>query len=53
MKDLGYRDEDEPLAAEFEGDRLNVTLMDGRLISVPVEWYPFLSDATPEQRAQS
>lgn len=51
MKDLGYRDEDEPVAAEFVGDRLEVTLTDDRVISVPVKWFPFLAEATPEQRA--
>lgn len=29
---------------------LAVDLMDGRTIVVPLEWYPTLLDATPEQR---
>ena len=33
-----------------ENDRLTVDLMDGRIISVPLAWYPRLFDATPEQR---
>ena len=31
-------------------DALTVRLMDGRTISVPLVWYPRLSNATPEQR---
>jgi hypothetical protein len=31
-------------------DTLTVRLMDGRAISVPLVWYPRLSNATPEQR---
>jgi hypothetical protein len=31
-------------------DLLTVTLMDGRIISVPVAWYPRLANATLSQR---
>lgn len=31
-------------------DELSVRLMDGRTISVPVVWYPRLSNATDKQR---
>jgi hypothetical protein len=31
-------------------DTLSVRLMDGRTISVPLVWYPRLSNATAEQR---
>ena len=31
-------------------DALNVTLMDGRVISVPLAWYPRLLDASDTQR---
>jgi hypothetical protein len=31
-------------------DSLVVDLLDGRVISVPLAWYPRLLDATPEQR---
>jgi len=34
---------------EFTDDSLIVSLMDGRAISVPLVWYPRLSNATPEQ----
>jgi Protein of unknown function (DUF2442) len=32
-------------------DSLEVDLLDGRTISVPLAWYPRLLHATPEQRA--
>jgi hypothetical protein len=32
-------------------DALSVLLVDGRSISVPLEWYPRLYRATPEERA--
>ena len=31
-------------------DTVSVSLMDGRIISVPLAWYPRLLNATPEQR---
>ena len=34
----------------IDDDRLVVELMDGRLIGVPLAWYPRLANATPEQR---
>jgi hypothetical protein len=33
----------------FSADSLSVTLKDGRVISVPLAWYPELLHATPEQ----
>jgi len=39
----------------FEGDRLHVSLSDGREVSVPfrkVEWLAWLAQASPEQRAR-
>jgi hypothetical protein len=34
-----------------DAERLNVSLTDGRLISVPLRWYPRLARATAQQRA--
>ena len=34
----------------FEVDRMSVELSDGRVISVPLEWFPALREATPAQR---
>jgi hypothetical protein len=38
-------------AVSVTDHELVVRLMDGRTISVPLAWYPRLSDGTPEQRA--
>jgi hypothetical protein len=35
----------------INGDTLTVDLADGRTISVPLTWFPRLSHATPEERA--
>jgi hypothetical protein len=37
-------------SVEFDEDTMHVFLTDGRIISVPVIWYPLLHEATPEQR---
>lgn len=36
----------------IDDDYLTVELMDGRIISAPLAWYPRLLDATPEERAK-
>ena len=42
----------QPLAVDVacSNEALQVTLADGREISVPLEWYPRLMDATPKDR---
>ena len=39
-------------AVRFDNDSLWVDLDDGRVLSVPLAWFPRLLNATPEQRAQ-
>ncbi len=34
----------------FDADKLYVLLVDGREVSVPLEWFPKLRDATKKQR---
>lgn len=34
----------------FDDDLMHVYLTDGRIISVPIIWFPLLNEATPEQR---
>jgi hypothetical protein len=34
----------------FSDDALHIQLSDGREVSVPLEWFPRLRDASPEQR---
>ena len=38
------------LDVRFTDDAMIVTLSDGREVSVPLEWFPRLRDATPKQR---
>lgn len=47
-----HRVRPEPLAVEAwcTDDALHVRLADGREVSVPLEWFPRLRDATPDQR---
>ncbi len=42
----------QPLAVDVScnSDMLQVTLADRREISVPLEWFPRLQDATPKER---
>lgn len=45
--------EADPIAVDVNvvGDKLIVDLGDGRSLSVPLEWYPRLEHATPQERA--
>ena len=36
----------------FDDLMMHVTLLDGRVIGVPIVWFPLLRDATPEQRTK-
>lgn len=38
-------------SVRFDDGRLVVRLIDGRELSVPLQWFPLLSDATTEQRS--
>ena len=38
-------------SVEFTDDALIVHLVDGRTVTVPLEWFPRLRDATPDERA--
>ncbi len=39
-------------SVEFDDDMMHVFLADGRVVSVPIIWFPVLHEATPEQRAR-
>ena len=39
-------------AVRFTEDSMHVSLSDGREISVPLEWFTRLRNATPEQRSK-
>lgn len=36
----------------FDNEMMHVHLADGRIVSVPIIWFPLLREATPEQREQ-
>lgn len=36
----------------FDAEMMHVYLTDGRVVSVPLLWFPRLREATPEQRAR-
>ena len=38
-------------AVRFDGSSLWVDLADGRILAVPLAWFPRLLNASPEQRA--
>ena len=40
------------IAVRFTEDALLVSLSDGREVSVPLEWFTRLRNATPEQRSK-
>ena len=37
-------------SVEFDDTMMTVSLLDGRVLRVPIAWFPLLRDATPEQR---
>ncbi len=39
------------MAVKIEGGLVVVTLADGRVIGNPLDWHPWLANATPEQQA--
>lgn len=39
-----------PRSVEFTATELVVTLADGRRIATPLDWYPRLKNASPEER---
>ena len=43
-----------PVAVDviFEGAAMRLVLEDGRELSVPLEWFPRLRDATPAERSR-
>jgi hypothetical protein len=39
-------------SVEFDDEMMRVSLTDGRIISVPLMWFPLLMGAAPEQRVR-
>ena len=50
MNFLASKADERVLGVEFSDDALSVSLRDGRIITVPLVWYPRLLNATPPQR---
>jgi len=38
-------------SVDFDDSMMRVAFTDGRILSVPLAWFPTLRDASPEQRA--
>lgn len=51
MSTLVEKTEALAVAVSCSDDALSVTLSDGRVVSVPLAWFPRLADATPRQRS--
>lgn len=51
MTTLAVRLDATAVEVRFDDALLRVTLADGRELAAPIEWFPRLRDATPEQRA--
>jgi hypothetical protein len=49
---LAIRADERVKTVYFTEETITVDLMDGRVISVPLTWYPRLLNATSEQREQ-
>ena len=50
MTILARRHDPNAIGLKFHDDSMHVALADGREISAPLEWFPRLRDASPEQR---
>ena len=50
MSFLGSTADERVLDVEFSPDALSVSVRDGRVITVPLVWYPRLLNATAAQR---
>jgi hypothetical protein len=51
MSTLVERAEALAVDVSCSGDTLSVTLSDGRVVSVPIVWFPRLADASPRERS--
>lgn len=46
-----YDEKDRPVAVQIHDGLVSVTLADGRIISNPLDWHPWLANATSAQQA--
>ena len=52
MSTLAVKTEALAVEVSCSSDELSVTLTDGRVVSVPLVWFPRLADASPQQRSE-
>lgn len=50
---IPFDENNSPIAIEIKENRVWVTLADGRIISNPLNWHPWLMNATPQQLSHS
>ncbi len=51
MTDQSAATNDQVVAVDIRENKVYVSLANGRVIGNPLDWYPWLAQATPEQRA--
>ncbi len=51
MSNHSQEEQDRVADITIENGAVYLTLADGRIIGNPLDWYPWLAAATPEQRA--
>ena len=51
IKQLEYSENNRPIAVDIDGGDIIISLQDGRKLVLPLRWYPWLAEATPEQQA--
>lgn len=44
------KEHERAVSVSFTEDTMSVTLRDGRVITLPLDWFPRLKNATPDQR---
>lgn len=50
--DFTVQPKDRPVSVRIHDGLVSVQLADGRIISNPIEWHPWLANATPEQQSR-
>ncbi|MCA0455004.1 MAG: DUF2442 domain-containing protein [Chloroflexi bacterium] len=45
-----FQEKDRPVSVSIGDGLVSVTLADGRIISNPLDWHPWLASATPQQQ---
>ncbi len=51
MKNSNFQEKDRPIAVLIHDGLVAVTLADGRIISNPLNWHPWLAQATEQQQS--